>query len=109
MKVSNFYYLSDQVLLLLSKGGDSVALSVLFKRHNESLVDHLTSICGDRDKAKDLAQDTWLKATETLTTSCISQKQEELFKTWLLHTGREVAHGYLLSKAKSKQLHCFCF
>src|SRR5258706_6896132 len=52
---------SDGELMVRVREGDRDAFSDLVDRHKDAVVSYLTRLSGDRDRAEDLAQDTFLR------------------------------------------------
>ena len=52
---------SDAELMARVREGDRDAFSDLVDRHKDAVVSYLTRLSGDRDRAEDLAQDTFLR------------------------------------------------
>src|SRR4051794_19056948 len=52
---------SDAELRVGVGGGAGVPFSALADRHKDAVVSYLTRLSGDRDRAEDLAQDTFLR------------------------------------------------
>jgi len=62
--VSSLTTLDDGALFARVRQGDADALTCLIDRHKDALVNYLTRISGCRDKAEDVAQDTFLRLLE---------------------------------------------
>lgn len=56
--------LDDGVLFARARGGDGAALTCLVDRHKDALINYLTRLSGCRDRAEDLAQDTFIRLLE---------------------------------------------
>lgn len=52
---------SDAELMADVREGDRDAFARLVDRHKDAVVSYLTRLCGDRDRAEDLAQDSFLR------------------------------------------------
>jgi RNA polymerase sigma-70 factor (ECF subfamily) len=52
---------SDAELMAAVRDGDRGAFSRLVERHKDAVVNYLTRLSGDRDRAEDLAQETFLR------------------------------------------------
>lgn len=59
--VSTFELSSDAQLLSRSRTGDPSAFASLVDRHKHAMVNYLTRLTGDRDRAEDLAQEAFLR------------------------------------------------
>jgi RNA polymerase sigma-70 factor (ECF subfamily) len=51
----------DEALMARLTAGDRDALAVLVDRHKDAIVNYLARLTGDRDRAEDLAQETFLR------------------------------------------------
>jgi RNA polymerase sigma-70 factor (ECF subfamily) len=56
--------ISDSELFLRARDGDQSAFGELIDRHKNSLVSYLTYLCGDFDRAEDLAQEAFIRLYE---------------------------------------------
>ena len=56
--------LDDGTLFARARTGDGDALTCLVDRHKDALVNYVTRLCGSRDNAEDVAQDTFLRLLE---------------------------------------------
>lgn len=56
--------ISDSELFLRARDGDQSAFGELVDRHKAGLVNYLTYLCGDFDRAEDLAQETFIRLYE---------------------------------------------
>ncbi len=52
---------SDAALMERVRGGDRDGFAVLVDRHKDAVVNYLARLTGDRDRAEDLAQETFLR------------------------------------------------
>lgn len=52
---------SDAELMARVRTGDREAFADLVDRHKDAVVNYLARLCGDRDRAEDLAQETFLR------------------------------------------------
>ncbi len=55
----------DAALLALAREGDREAFGRLVDRHKDALVGYLTALAGNRDRAEDLAQESFLRLYES--------------------------------------------
>ena len=82
---------TDDELMQALGAGDGASLAVLVYRYERPLVGYLTGIINDAERARDLAQETFLRiyrhAARYRTTS--------RFTTWLYHIARNVARDEL--------------
>lgn len=51
----------DALLMTRVQAGDRAAFAALVRRHEDALVGYLCRLCGDRQRAEDLAQETFLR------------------------------------------------
>ena len=51
----------DDLLMQRVQSGDTDAFAVLVDRYKDPLVNYLANLCGDRDRAEDVAQDSFVK------------------------------------------------
>ncbi len=56
--------ISDSELFLRARDGDPSAFCELIDRHKDNLVSYLTYMCGDFDRAEDLAQEAFIRLYE---------------------------------------------
>ena len=56
--------ISDGELFLKAREGDQAAFAELIDRHKAGLVNYLTYLCGDLDRAEDLAQEAFIRLYE---------------------------------------------
>ena len=59
---------SDAELMAGVRSGDRAAFTRLVERHKDSVVSYLTRLTGDRDRAEDLAQETFLRLFKAVVT-----------------------------------------
>ena len=51
----------DSALMLRYRDGDVAAFEILYKRHNDALYRYLLRLCGHKDSAEDIFQESWGK------------------------------------------------
>lgn len=56
---------SDDQLMEMVRKGDTDAFTELVERHKDGLVNYLAHLCGDRDRAEDVAQETFVRLYRT--------------------------------------------
>jgi RNA polymerase sigma-70 factor (ECF subfamily) len=78
--------LADEALMLAFKGGDARAFDKLVQRHRGPVFNFLCRLLGDRARAEDLLQETWLKVVR----SSKSYEQKAKFTTWLYTIARNL-------------------
>jgi RNA polymerase sigma factor (sigma-70 family) len=84
---------NDADLVLLAVDGDEAAFSALYERYFPSVHDFLTRLLRSREEAADVAQDTFIKAFEQLSTL----EKPDRFKSWLF----TIAHRSGLNRIRS--------
>jgi RNA polymerase sigma-70 factor (ECF subfamily) len=77
---------TDRSLLDAHLRGDHTAFGELVHRYGDSLLGYLTRVCGDREQAEDLFQETFRRAHEKADTLRGNQ-----FKSWLYTIATRVA------------------
>ncbi|NER11033.1 RNA polymerase sigma-70 factor, ECF subfamily [Muriicola jejuensis] len=70
----------DGLLVLRFRGGDHKALDILVKRHHIHLCNHAFWYVGDKDLAKDIVQDSWMKAIKKIN----NLKNPDKFSSWMM-------------------------
>ncbi len=78
--------MSDEELLAAFQQGDPGAFERLLSRHRGPLFTFLVRMTGDREKAEDLAQETFLR----LVKSAAAWEQRARFQTWLYTIARNL-------------------
>jgi RNA polymerase sigma factor (sigma-70 family) len=90
----------DAELVELAVGGDSAAFSELYERYFDNVYDFLARMVKDRDEAADLAQDTFLRAMNSLG----SLSKGGSFKSWLFTIARNTALNRLERSSRTQPL-----
>lgn len=91
---------SDRSLAELVVGGDELAFRQLYRRHSPRLYLLVLRLLGGAEAdAEDVVQETWLKATERLTTF----RWEASFGSWLSAIGLNVARETLRRRGKREE------
>jgi RNA polymerase sigma factor (sigma-70 family) len=90
----------DAELVELAVGGDSAAFSDLYERYFDNVYDFLARMVKDRDEAADLAQDTFLRAMNSLS----SLSKGGSFKSWLFTIARNTALNRLERSSRTQPL-----
>ncbi|MBX3469290.1 MAG: sigma-70 family RNA polymerase sigma factor [Planctomycetes bacterium] len=89
----------DELMASLGRG-DGASLGELVQRYQAPLVGYLTGIVHDADRAKDLAQETFLKIYRHAGVYRTTSR----FTTWLFHIARNVARDELRARRRRPQL-----
>ena len=91
---------SDRSLAELVQGGDELAFRQLYRRHSPRLYLLVLRLLGGAEAdAEDVVQETWLKATERLSTF----RWEASFGSWLSAIGLNVARETLRRRGKREE------
>jgi len=77
---------SDEHLMLAFKGGDVSAFQRLAERHRGPVFNFLLRLCGHRQVAEDLLQETWIKVIR----SASRYEAKAKYTTWLYTIARNV-------------------
>lgn len=56
----------DRQLVVRARGGDDDAFATLVERHQDAIVNYLARLTGDRDRAEDLGQETFVRLYQSL-------------------------------------------
>lgn len=78
---------SDERLMLRFRSGDARAFEVLVRRHRTPIFSFLLRLTGDRARAEDLCQETFLKAVRAAS----AWEPRARFQTWLYAIARNQA------------------
>lgn len=90
----------DAELVELAVGGDGAAFSELYERYFDNVYDFLARMVKDREEAADLAQDTFLRAMNSLS----SLAKGGSFKSWLFTIARNTALNRLERSSRLQPL-----
>jgi RNA polymerase sigma factor (sigma-70 family) len=77
----------DVELVLAATGGDQQAFALLYKRHIGAVYDFLARMLRDRTEAEDVAQETFIRAMQSLG----SLQQGKSFRGWIFTIARNLA------------------
>jgi RNA polymerase sigma-70 factor (ECF subfamily) len=77
---------SDEELMLDFRAGDSAAFTVLVRRHHGAVFNFIVRFTGQRERAQDVLQDTWLKVIRSASDYAPKAK----FTTWLYTIARNL-------------------
>ena len=78
---------SDERLMLRFRAGDARAFEVLVRRHRTPVFSFLLRLTGDRGRAEDLCQETFLKVVK----ASAGWEERARFTTWLFAIARNLA------------------
>src|SRR5436305_2085303 len=78
-------------LIELARAGDREAFTRLFQRYNQQICTYLGRLVGNADLGRDLAQETFLHAWESLP----ALRSELSFKSWLYRIATNLARSHL--------------
>jgi RNA polymerase sigma-70 factor (ECF subfamily) len=78
---------SDERLMARFREGDAGAFEDLVRRHRTGVFSFLARLLGDRARAEDLAQETWMKAIA----AAPRWEERARFRTWILSIARNLA------------------
>ncbi len=90
---------SDDQLMASLGAGDGSSLAELVRRYQGPLVGYLAGIINDAERARDLAQETFLRIYRHAALYRTSSR----FTTWLFHIARNVARDELRSRRRRPQ------
>ncbi|HLL78108.1 MAG TPA: RNA polymerase sigma factor [Ktedonobacteraceae bacterium] len=74
-----------------ARGGDSQAFSALFQQYNSQICMYLARLVGNDEVGRDLAQETFLRAWQSLP----SIRHDERFSSWLFRIATNTARSHL--------------
>ncbi len=78
---------TDEELLLRFRDGDAGAFELLMRRHRATVFTFLARLTGDRPRAEDLLQETWLRVVA----AAPRWEPRAPFRTWLFSVARNLA------------------
>ncbi len=90
----------DAELVELAVGGDSAAFAELYERYFDNVYDFLARMVKNREEAADLAQDTFLRAMNSLS----SLTKAGSFKSWVFTIARNTALNRLERSSRLQPL-----
>jgi len=93
---------TDEVDLVRSAAlGDRAAQHALFDRHQRGVMGYCLLACnGDRDRARELTQETFLRALSSLR----QLQQSERFRSWLFSIAANLCRGFGTQEARRREL-----
>lgn len=77
---------SDEQLMLAFRGGDARAFEVLVRRHRAPVFNFILRYTGQKARAEDLLQETWLKVVR----SAVEYEPKARFTTWVYTIARNL-------------------
>jgi RNA polymerase sigma-70 factor (ECF subfamily) len=90
---------TDRSLVEAHLGGDRTAFAELVRRHGDHLLGYLTRVCGDREQAEDLFQETFRRVHEKARTLRGNQ-----FKGWLYTIATRIALDGFRKRARHRAI-----
>jgi RNA polymerase sigma-70 factor, ECF subfamily len=84
-----------------AQAGDKLAFDTLFENYNTRICTYLTHIVGNEEEGRDLTQETFLKAWQSIG----SLRKESCFETWLYRIATNTAIDYL----RKRKVHWSCW
>src|SRR5215468_5115924 len=93
---------TDEVdLVRRATRGDRAAQHALFDRHQRGVMGYCLLACnGDRDRARELTQETFLRALSSLR----QLQQSERFRSWLYSIAANLCRGFGAQEARRREL-----
>ena len=93
---------TDEVdLVRRATRGDRAAQHALFDRHQRGVMGYCLLACnGDRDRARELTQETFLRALSSLR----QLQQSERFRSWLFSIAANLCRGFGAQEARRREL-----
>lgn len=88
----------DEDLMLALKGDDDGAFGELMRRHRGPIVNYVSRMIGDRDRAEDLAQEVFLRVYRHAGTYRVTAR----FTTWLYTIASNLGKNELRNRARRK-------
>ncbi len=77
---------NDEQLMLAFKGGEARAFEILVKRHRQAVFNFILRFTGQRQRAEDVLQETWLKVVR----SSGEYQPKAKFTTWVYTIARNL-------------------
>ncbi|MGB9780592.1 RNA polymerase sigma factor [Caldanaerobacter sp.] len=90
--------MGEEELLERARNGDDEAFSLLMKNYEKYVYNVILRIVEEKEEAKDIAQETFIKAYMNIKTF----RKDSSFKTWIYRIAVNTAMDYLRRKARSK-------
>jgi RNA polymerase sigma-70 factor, ECF subfamily len=97
--VAELVHTDDELMRALGHG-DEASLAVLVERYQRPLVGYLTGIVNDVERARDLAQETFLRIFR----HAAGYRTSSRFTTWLYHIARNLARDELRARKRRPHL-----
>lgn len=92
--------MSDELLVHLSRSGDQEALNELIARYERKIYNFCYRVCGNREDAYDLAQDTFLRVCNSIH----SFRGDAPLSAWIYRIANNVCVDYIRRQAKSRTI-----
>jgi RNA polymerase sigma-70 factor, ECF subfamily len=93
--------IADEVLVSQFRDGRERAFNELMRRYNGRIINYIYRIVGDRDRAEDLLQDTFVRVYRNIDRFDTERK----FSTWLYTIATNLAKNELRNKSRSPLLY----
>jgi RNA polymerase sigma-70 factor (ECF subfamily) len=91
---------ADEDLMLALKTGDESAFAELMRRHRGPIVNYVSRLIGDRDRAEDLAQEVFLRVYRHAGTYRVTAR----FTTWLYTIASNLGKNELRNRARRRNV-----
>lgn len=92
---------SDTELMIELGEGNNSSLTELVRRHQRPLTGYLARIINDSEKARDLAQETFIRIFK----HAAGYRTTTRFTTWLYHIARNIARDELRARRRRPMIH----
>ncbi len=93
--------IADEELVSQFRDGRERAFNELMRRYNSRIINYIYRIIGDRDRAEDLLQDTFVRVYRNIDRFDVERK----FSTWLYTIATNLAKNELRNKGRSPLLY----
>ena len=93
----NAEVLSDKMLLNSYLSGDRSAISQLIERHSRRVLDYIKMMVKDNDAAKDIMQETFIKAVRVIDSGRYTDNGK--FLSWILR----IAHNQVIDRFRAQK------
>jgi RNA polymerase sigma-70 factor (ECF subfamily) len=90
--------MTDEQLLARLKAGETEAFDLLFQKYGPPLLNFINRIVGDRDRAEDLLQETFLRVLRHLA----HYRPEARFSTWIYRIATNLCYNELRTRRRHR-------